>query len=81
MILKKFSHCCESSEPHIRLPNLGNLIKGLGIPRESDLEGQRALIIVLPQDWRKQRLHSWRAQTQSHTHHDPRERSSDPRGD
>ena len=43
-----------------------DLTKGLGIPRES--EGQRGLIIGLPQDWGKQRLQSWRAQTKSCTH-------------
>ena len=31
---------------------------GLGIPKESDLEGQQALIIGLAQDWGKQRLQS-----------------------
>jgi len=35
-----------------------DLTKGLGIPRESGLEGQQDLIIGLPQDWRKQRLQS-----------------------
>ena len=34
----------------------------MGIPRESDLEGQQNLIIGVPQDWGKQRLHSLRAQ-------------------
>ena len=37
-------------------PNLGNPAKGLGIPRESDFEGQRNLITELPQDRGKQRL-------------------------
>ena len=37
IITKKFSQCCEGSEPHVRLPSLG-------IPRESDLETQRDLI-------------------------------------
>ena len=36
---------------------------GVGIPRECDFEGQWDLITRLPQDWGKQRLHSWRAQT------------------
>ena len=36
---------------------------GLGIPRESDFEAQWDLITGFPQDWLKQRLHSWRAQT------------------
>ena len=30
--------------------------KGLGIPRESDFEGQQDIITELPQDWGKQRL-------------------------
>ncbi|XP_010832380.1 PREDICTED: matrilysin isoform X1 [Bison bison bison] len=37
-------------------PNLGNPAKELGIPRESDFEGQRNLITELPQDRGKQRL-------------------------
>ena len=45
---------CQASQP-------GDPTKGLGIPRESGLEGQRDLIIELPQDWGKQRLQSWRA--------------------
>ena len=40
----------------------GDLTNGLGIPRESDLEGQWDLITGLPQGWGKQRLQSWRAQ-------------------
>ena len=32
----------------------GDLTKGLGIPRESGLEGQRNLIMGFPQDWEKQ---------------------------
>jgi len=54
---------------------------GLGIPRESDLEGQRDLIIGLLKDCGKQRLLSWKAQTKSCMHKDPKERSSDPTGD
>ena len=60
---KKFSHCCGGSEPHIRLPRLKDPTKELGIPRKSDLEGHQDLIIWLPQDLGKQRLQSWRAQT------------------
>ena len=33
---------------------LGDPTEGLGIPRESELEGQWDLIIRLPQDWGKQ---------------------------
>ena len=54
---------------------------GVGIPRECDFEGQWDLITRLPQDWGKQRLHSWRAHTNSCAHQDPGERSSDPTGD
>ena len=56
----------------------GDLTKGLGIPRESGLEGQQDLITGLPEDWGKQILQSWRAQTKSYAHQDPEERSSDP---
>ena len=56
----------------------GDLTLGLGIPRESGLEGQWDLIIGLPQDWGKQRLQSWRAQTKFCAHQDSEERSSDP---
>ena len=35
---------CQASQP-------GDLPKGLGIPRESDFEGQWDLITWLPQDW------------------------------
>ena len=59
----------------------GGLTKEQEIPRESDLEGQWNLIIGLPQDWGKQRLQSWKAQTKSCMHQDPEERSRDPTGD
>ena len=61
IIPKLFSPCSEYSEPH-QDSRPGDLPKGLGIPRESDLEGQQDLIIRLPQDWGKQRFQSWRAQ-------------------
>ena len=35
----------------------------LGIPKESDFEGQQDLTAGLPQNWGKQRLLAWRAQT------------------
>ena len=53
IIPKKLSHCCKGSRPHIMPPRLG-----LGIPSESDFEGQKDLITGLPQHWGKQRLHS-----------------------
>ena len=37
IISNKFSHCCEVSEPYIRLPSWGS-DKKTGIPRENDLE-------------------------------------------
>ena len=59
----------------------GDQVKGLWIPRESDLESQwRDLITELAQGWKKQRLHSRRAQTKSCVHQDPGERRSDPEG-
>ena len=48
----------------------GDPEKWLGIPRESDFEGQWDLITGLPQDWENKRLHSWRAQTKSCAHQD-----------
>ena len=41
----------------------GDPTKGLGIPKESDLEGQWDLTPRLPQDWGKQGLQSCRSQT------------------
>ena len=52
----------KGSEPHIRHPSLG-APQWLGLPRETDLESQRDMITRLSQDWRKQRLQSWRTQT------------------
>ena len=49
---KKFSLCCEGSEPRIRLPNWRS--DRSGNPRESGLEGQQDLILRLPQDEGKQ---------------------------
>ena len=54
--------------------------KELGIPRESDFEGQWDLIIELPEDWGKQRLYSWSTQTKPSEHQDSGERGSDPTG-
>ena len=45
-----------------------DLTKGLRVPRESGLEGQWGLIMGLPEDWGKQRLQYWRAQTKFCTH-------------
>ena len=55
IIPKKFSQCCEDSEPHVRITIWGS-IKGLIIHRESSFACQRDLIIGLPQDWQKKRL-------------------------
>ena len=44
---------------------------GGGAPRAFGFEGQRGLTAGAPQDWGKQRLHSWKAHTRSHAHWDP----------
>ena len=67
-LLWRFWTPCQSSQP-------GDLTKGLGILRESDLEGQ---ITGLPQDWGKLRLQCWRAHTQFCMHRDSEERSRAP---
>ena len=72
-LLWRFSTTCHASQP-------GEPTKGLGIPRKSDHEGQRHLIIRLPQKWGEQILQSWRTQTKSCTHQDLQERSSNPTG-
>ena len=80
VISKKFSHYCEGSEPHVRLSSLGIQQRDWG-PRESCLEGQWDLITGLLEEWVKQRLWYWRAQTKFCAHQDAEERSSDPTGD
>ena len=61
IILNKFFHCCEDSEPLIRLPSLGI--------QQRKWE--------YPQDWVKQKLLSWNAHTKSSAHQNPEGRSSD----
>ena len=73
-LLWKFWIPSQASQP-------GDNTKGLGIPRESGLEGQWDLIIGLPEDWGKQKFQSWKAQPKFCMHQDPEERSSDPTGD
>lgn len=55
IILQRFSHRSEGSEPHVTLPSPGLL------PREDKpfraFEGQCGLIPGTPQDWGKWRLH------------------------
>ena len=51
MTPKMFSHFGQGSEPPYQAAQAGNPKKGLGIPREADLEGQQDLIMGLPQDW------------------------------
>ena len=46
LLLWGFFMCHQASQP-------GDPIKGLGIPRESDFEGQWDLVTGLPQDWEK----------------------------
>ena len=56
--------------PH-QAPQPGGLTMGRGDPRESGFETQWGLTAGLPQDWGKQKLHSWRAHTRSCAHQDP----------
>ena len=51
---------------------------GGGVLRESGFEGQQGLITGLPQDWGRQKLHSWRAHTKSCVHQDPGEKAVTP---
>ena len=68
----QFRTACQASQPGDLDPT-----KGLGIPRESDFEGQQDLITRLPQD---QKLQSWRAQTKLCLHQDSEKRHSDSTG-
>lgn len=49
-------------EPHIGLPSPGSSSRRRS-PRESDFGDQWYLSTGIPQDWRKQKLPSWRAYT------------------
>ena len=81
IIPKKLSHCCVDVFPLLwkiilkKIVPASILTKGLGIMRESDLEGQWKLIIGLPQDLGNQRLSQQRT---SCLHQDPEERSRVP---
>ena len=59
--------------PH-QAPQPGGLAMGGGAPRESGFEGQQDVITGSPQDWGKQKLHSWRVHTRSGVHQDPRKK-------
>ena len=79
IISQSFSHRSESSEPHIRLPSLGAwrwAEDPSGIWR---FEGQWGFSTAAPQDWGKQRLHSWRAHTRFNVQWGPGQ-SSDSTG-
>ena len=56
-------------------PLTGCLATGGRGPRKSGFEGQWSLITGIPQDWGKQKLHSWRAHTRSYVHQDPRNKA------
>ena len=56
-------------------PLTGCLATGGRGPRKSGFEGQWSLITEIPQDWGKQKLHSWRAHTRSYMHQDPRNKA------
>ena len=53
-----------------QVPQSGGLTLGRRAPRASGFEGQQDLITRTPQDWGKQRLHSWRMHTSSYQHQD-----------
>ena len=55
--------------PH-QAPQPRGLASGGGAPRVFGFEGQQSLIAAAPQDWGKQRLHSWRVHTRFHMHQD-----------
>ena len=56
-------------DPH-QVSQPGSLATERGAPRVSGYESQRELITGTPQDWRKQKLQSWRSHTGSHAHQD-----------
>ena len=67
-ILQRFMHGSESFEPHVSFPHLGGLTLGRGAPEVFGVEVQQELCTEAPQDWRKQRLHSWKPYTGFHVH-------------
>ena len=73
IIPKKFSHCCENSRPHNRLPKGTKNLQGTWLGRSADLTTER------PQDWGNR--DSWRTQTKSCAHQNPGERSCEPTRD
>ena len=77
---KMFSHSCEGSKPHVRLPSLGSWQRDWESPGNLTVKASR---LWLQDSHRtgKQRPHCWRAQTKSCVLQDPEERSSDPTGD
>ena len=76
IIPKKFSHCCESYRPHIRLPSLGIWSRNWESPGNLTLRARRVWL----QSFHRTGGHRdpWRTQTKSCAHQDPGERSSDP---
>ena len=68
-LLKWFKDSQQISQP-------GDPAERLGIPRESDFEGQWDLVTEFSQDWGYR--DTWRAKTKSCVHQEPGERSSDP---
>ena len=62
--------------PHQASQPVG-LAMGVGIPRKSGFEVHEGLITGIPQDWGKQKPHSWRVHTGSQGYKDPGEKSND----
>ena len=68
-----------NSESPVRHPNLGDLASGEGALKAFGFEGQWGLSAGAPQNWGKERLHSWRLHTRFRVNGDP-EQSSDSIG-
>lgn len=79
IIKKKFSHCCEGSESHIRLPSLGIRQRDWEPPGNLTRKTSRIWL----QDFHRtggNRFQFWMAQTKPCMHQDSEERSSDSTG-
>ena len=79
IIPKKFSHCCESYRPHIRLPSLGIWSRNWESPGNLTLRARRVWLQSFHRTGGNR--DPWRTQTKSCAHQDPGERSSDPTRD
>ena len=79
IIPKKFSHFCEGSEPHIRLPSLETWQKDWEFPGNLTLKTKGFDYKTSTGDWG--RLQTWRVHAKRCLHQDSEERSTEPTGD